>query len=111
MAGLMDDHVDLLLVGDSLGMVMYGFADTLSVTVDMMVNHGAAVVRGSQKACVVVDLPFGSYQGSKEAAFDTAARVMAATGCAGVKLEGGAAMAGTIAFLVSRGIPVMRMWA
>jgi 3-methyl-2-oxobutanoate hydroxymethyltransferase len=107
MAGLMDDHVDLLLVGDSLGMVMYGFTDTLSVTVGMMINHGAAVVRGSQKSCVVVDLPFGSYQGSKEAAFDTAARVMADTGCAGVKLEGGTVMAGTIAFLVSRGIPVM----
>lgn len=107
MAGLMDDHVDVLLVGDSIGMVLYGLPSTLSVTVDMMANHGAAVVRGSQLACVVVDLPFGSYQGSPEAAFDTAAYMMAETGCAAVKLEGGVAMADTISFLVRRGIPVM----
>lgn len=107
MAGLMDDHVDVLLVGDSLGMVIYGLPSTLAVTLDMMINHGAAVVRGSKKACVVIDLPFGSYQGSKEAAFDAAARVMAETGCAAVKLEGGVVMAETIAFLVERGIPVM----
>lgn len=107
MANLMDEHVDVLLVGDSIGMVLYGLPSTLSVSVDMMVNHGAAVVRGSQSACVVVDLPFGSYQGSPEAAFDTAAYVMAETGCAAVKLEGGAVMADTISFLATRGIPVM----
>jgi len=107
MAQLMDEHVDVLLVGDSLGMVFYGLPSTLGVTVDMMINHGAAVVRGSNKACVVVDLPFGSYQESQEQAFATASRVMAETGCAAVKLEGGAVMAETIAFLVARGIPVM----
>ena len=107
MAALMDEHVDILLVGDSLGMVFYGLPSTLPVTTDMMINHGAAVVRGSETACVVVDLPFGTYQGSPEQAFETAAQVMAETGCAGVKLEGGVAMAETIAFLVARGIPVM----
>ncbi len=107
MAQLMDEAVDVLLVGDSLGMVFYGLPSTLPVTVDMMVNHGAAVMRGSKSACVIVDLPFGSYQGSPEAAFDVAAHVMAETGCAGVKLEGGAVMTETIAFLVARGIPVM----
>lgn len=107
MAKLMDEHVDLLLVGDSIGMALYGLDNTLGVTVDMMVNHGAAVMRGSQSACVIVDMPFGSYQGSPEAAFDAAAHVMAETGCAGVKLEGGRVMAETIAFLVARGIPVM----
>ncbi len=107
MASLMDDHVDVLLVGDSLGMVFYGLPSTLPVTTDMMINHGAAVVRGSKKACVIVDLPFGSYQGSPAQAFETAARVMAETGCAAVKLEGGVAMAETIGFLVTRGIPVM----
>ena len=107
MAKLMDEHVDVLLVGDTMGMVLYGLDNTLSVTVDMMVNHGAAVVRGSQTACVIVDMPFGSYQGSPEAAFDAAAHIMAETGCAGVKLEGGCVMAETIEFLVARGIPVM----
>lgn len=107
MAQLTDEAVDVLLVGDSLGMVFYGLPSTLPVTVDMMVNHGAAVVRGSSTSCVIVDLPFGSYQGSPEAAFDVAAHVMAETGCAGVKLEGGEVMAETIAFLVERGIPVM----
>ncbi|NKB44136.1 MAG: 3-methyl-2-oxobutanoate hydroxymethyltransferase [Alphaproteobacteria bacterium] len=107
MAKLMDEHVDVLLVGDTMGMVLYGLDNTLSVTVDMMVNHGAAVVRGSQTSCVIVDMPFGSYQGSPEAAFDAAAHIMAETGCAGVKLEGGCVMAETIEFLVARGIPVM----
>lgn len=107
MANLMDEHVDVLLVGDSIGMVLYGLPSTLAVTVDMMVNHGAAVVRGSQSSCVVVDLPFGSYQESPEAAFETAAHVMAETGCSAVKLEGGVVMAETISFLVARGIPVM----
>jgi 3-methyl-2-oxobutanoate hydroxymethyltransferase len=107
MAKLMDDHVDVLLVGDSIGMVLYGLENTLAVSVDMMVNHGAAVVRGSQTSCVIVDMPFGSYQGSPEAAFDAAAHIMSETGCAGVKLEGGCVMAETIEFLVSRGVPVM----
>ena len=106
MAGFLDPHVDLLLVGDSLGMVVYGMASTLGVTLDMMIAHGAAVVRGSARACVIVDLPFGSYQESPEQAFRAAARVMAETGAGGVKLEGGAAMAPSIAFLVARGIPV-----
>ncbi len=107
MARLLDPHVDILLVGDSLGMVLYGFDTTLGVTLEMMINHGAAVVRGSRSACVVVDLPFASYQESREQAFRNAARVMAETGAGGVKLEGGGEMAETIAFLVARGIPVM----
>jgi 3-methyl-2-oxobutanoate hydroxymethyltransferase len=107
MAGFLDDHADLLLVGDSLGMVLYGMDSTLAVTVDMMINHGKAVVRGSRKACVVVDMPFGSYQESKEQAFRNAARIMAETGCAAVKLEGGLELAETVGFLVERGIPVM----
>ena len=107
MAQRLDEHCDLLLVGDSLGMVVYGMESTLAVTVDMMVNHGKAVMRGSQNACVVVDLPFGSYQGSKEQAFQTASHILAETGCAAVKLEGGAEMAETIEFLNARGVPVM----
>lgn len=107
MAGLLDPHVDFLLVGDSLGMVLYGFESTLPVTLDMMIAHGAAVVRGSSRACVVVDMPFSAYEACPEAAFAAAARVMSETGCAAVKLEGGVAMADTIAFLVARGIPVM----
>lgn len=106
MARLLDPHVDLLLVGDSLGMVYYGMESTLGVTVEMMINHGAAVVRGAERACVIVDLPFGSYQASPGAAYQTAARVMAQTGCDGVKIEGGVAMAETTGFLVERGIPV-----
>ena len=107
MAQRLDDHCDLLLVGDSLGMVVYGMDSTLSVTVDMMVNHGKAVLRGAKNACVVVDLPFGSYQESKEQAFRTASHILAETGCAAVKLEGGAEMADTIEFLSARGVPVM----
>ena len=107
MARLLDPHVDLLLVGDSLGMVLYGMETTLGVTTDLMVAHGKAVVRGSRRACVVVDLPFGSYQASPQQAYGTAARVLAETGCAAVKLEGGVEMAETIAFLAARGIPVM----
>ena len=107
MARLLDKHVDVLLVGDSLGMVLYGMESTLGVTLDMMINHGQAVMRGSKNACVIVDLPFGSYQESKEQAFRNSARVMSETGCAGVKLEGGVEMAETIRFLVDRGIPVM----
>lgn len=106
-ARLLDAHCDMILVGDSLGMVVYGLPTTLAVTVDMMINHGQAVMRGTTRACVVVDLPFGSYGASPEQAFGTAARIMAESGCAAVKLEGGAEMEATIAFLVARGIPVM----
>jgi len=107
MARLLDAHVDVLLVGDSLGMVVYGMETTLGVTLDMMINHGQAVMRGSSRACVIVDLPFGSYQESPAQAFRACARVMAETGAAGVKLEGGAEMAETIRYLVDRGVPVM----
>ncbi len=106
-AQLLDAHCDMLLVGDSLGQVIYGLDSTLPVTVEMMINHGAAVVRGSYHSVVVVDMPFGSYEASKEQAFDTASRIMAETGAAAVKLEGGEAMAETVAFLTKRGIPVM----
>ena len=107
MAQLLDPHCDLLLVGDSLGQVIYGLDTTVRVTLDMMCAHGAAVVRGSYHAVVIVDLPFGSYEESPEQAFRSAARVMAETGAAGVKLEGGTAMASTVAFLTARGIPVI----
>ncbi len=107
MARILDPLVDLLLVGDSLGMVLYGMDTTLGVTLDIMVAHGRAVVRGAEHACVIVDLPFGSYQESPELAFRSAARVMAETGCTGVKLEGGSEMAETVAFLVARGVPVL----
>jgi 3-methyl-2-oxobutanoate hydroxymethyltransferase len=103
----LDAEVDLLLVGDSLGMTVYGFDSTLPVTLDMMIAHGAAVVRATGHAHITVDLPFGSYQVSPEQAFRAAARVMAETGCGSIKLEGGAEMAETVAFLVRRGIPVM----
>lgn len=106
MARMLDPHVDVLLVGDSLGMVLYGLPSTLAVSLDMMIAHGAAVVRGAKHACVVVDLPFGTYQESPEAAFRAAARVLAETGAQAVKLEGGVAMADTIRFLVARGVPV-----
>jgi 3-methyl-2-oxobutanoate hydroxymethyltransferase len=106
-ARLLDPHCDILLVGDSLGMVVYGMDTTLGVTLDMMINHGRAVVRSSSHACVVVDMPFGSYQESPEQAFRNSARVMAETGCAAVKLEGGREMAETIRFLTDRCIPVM----
>ena len=107
MARMLDAHVDILLVGDSLGMVLYGFESTIPVSLDMMIAHGAAVVRGSQQALVVVDMPFGSYQASIEQAFNACARVMKETGAGAVKLEGGEMMAETIAFLTARGIPVM----
>src|SRR3569623_3252092 len=107
MAQLLEPHGDVLLVGDSLGQGVYGLPSTLPVTLDMMIAHGAAVVRGSYHAVVLVDMPFGSYEASPEQAFANAARVLAATGCAGVKMEGGAAMAPTIRFLTERGIPVM----
>ena len=106
-AQLLDEHCDLLLVGDSLGQVIYGLPSTLQVTLDMMCAHGAAVVRGSYHSVVVVDMPFGAYEGSPQQAFESASRIMAETGCAAVKLEGGEAMAETISFLSQRGIPVM----
>ncbi|HWU25458.1 MAG TPA: 3-methyl-2-oxobutanoate hydroxymethyltransferase [Rhizomicrobium sp.] len=107
MARLMDEHVDLLLVGDSVAMVVYGMETTLGVSLEIMIAHGKAVMRGSSRACVVVDMPFGSYQESPQQAFRSCARVLAETGCAGVKLEGGVEMAETVQFLVARGIPVM----
>ncbi|QNQ10290.1 3-methyl-2-oxobutanoate hydroxymethyltransferase [Sphingomonas alpina] len=107
MAQLLDPHCDILLVGDSLGQVIYGFPSTLQVTLDMMCAHGAAVVRGSYHSLVVIDMPFGSYEGSPEQAFASASRVMAETGAAAIKMEGGEAMAPTVAFLTARGIPVM----
>jgi 3-methyl-2-oxobutanoate hydroxymethyltransferase len=106
-ARLLDPHVDMLLVGDSLGMVVYGYESTLPVTLAQMIAHGDAVVRHTRKALVVVDLPFGSYQASCAQAFEAAAQVMASTGCTAVKLEGGIEMAETVAFLCQRGIPVM----
>ena len=106
-AQLLDEHCDLLLVGDSLGQVIYGLPSSVPVTLDMMIAHGAAVVRGSYHAVVMVDMPFGSYEASPEQAFSNAARILKETGCAAVKLEGGAAMAATVAFLTQRGIPVM----
>jgi 3-methyl-2-oxobutanoate hydroxymethyltransferase len=106
-ARLLDPHTDMLLVGDSLGMVIYGYDSTLPVTLDQMIAHGAAVVRHSTRALVIVDMPFGSYQESPAQAFAAAARVVAETGCAAVKLEGGVEMVETIAFLCKRGIPVM----
>ena len=106
-ARLLDGIVDFILVGDSLGMVMHGLETTLPVTLDMMVLQGQAVMRGSKRALVVVDLPFGSYEESPAHAFRSAVRVMKETGCGAVKLEGGRRMAETIAFLVERGIPVM----
>ena len=107
MAQLMDPHCDMLLVGDSLGQVIYGLPHTVAVTMEMMCAHGAAVVRGSYHAAVIVDMPFGSYEYSPEVAFTNAARLLKETGAAAVKLEGGRVLAPTIEFLTSRGIPVM----
>lgn len=107
MAQMLDSHVDLILVGDSLGMVLYGFDTTLPVTLDMMIQHASAVMRGSKTALVIVDMPFATYQESREQAYRNAARVMAESGCAGVKIEGGVEMADTVSFLTARGIPVL----
>ena len=107
MAQLLDAHCDMLLVGDSLGQVIYGLPSTIPVTMDMMCAHGAAVVRGSWHALVAVDMPFGSYEASPDAAFASASRILKETGCAAVKLEGGEAMAETIRFMSERGIPVV----
>ena len=106
-ARLVDAHCDIALVGDSLGMVLHGMPSTLGVTMEMMILHGRAVVRGLSKAMPVIDMPFGSYEESPQQAFRNAARLMAETGAPAVKLEGGQHMADTIAFLTARGVPVM----
>jgi 3-methyl-2-oxobutanoate hydroxymethyltransferase len=106
-ARILDQHCDVILVGDSLGMVMHGMENTIPVTLDMMILQGRAVMRGSTRALVVVDMPFGSYEASKEQAFLSAARVLKETQAGAIKLEGGRRMAETIAFLVERGVPVM----
>jgi 3-methyl-2-oxobutanoate hydroxymethyltransferase len=106
-ACIVDQHCDVILVGDSLGMVMHGLETTVPVTLDMMILQGLAVMRGSRRALVVVDMPFGSYEASREQAFASCARVMKETACGAIKLEGGRRMAETIAFLVERGVPVM----
>ena len=106
-AAIADEHVDFLLVGDSLGMVMHGYESTLPVPLDLMIVHGRAVMRGARRALVVVDMPFGSYEESPAQAFRNAARVIKETECGAVKLEGGARMAETIHYLSERGIPVM----
>jgi 3-methyl-2-oxobutanoate hydroxymethyltransferase len=106
-ARLVDKYCDVILVGDSLGMVMHGLETTVPVTLDMMILQGHAVMRGSKRALVVVDMPFGSYEASKEQAFMNAARVMKETGCGAIKLEGGRRLAETVEFLSQRGVPVM----
>jgi 3-methyl-2-oxobutanoate hydroxymethyltransferase len=106
-AALVDRHCDAILVGDSLGNVMHGFETTVPVTLDMMILQGSAVMRGSRQALVVVDMPFGSYEASRDQAFYSAARIMKETQCGAVKLEGGVRMAETVKFLSERGIPVM----
>jgi len=106
-AKIVDPFVDFILVGDSLGMVMHGFESTVPVSLDLMIMHGQAVVRGADHALIVVDMPFGSYEESPSVAFRNAARVMKETGCGAVKLEGGTRMAETIHYLTERGIPVM----
>ena len=107
MARMMDAHCDFVLVGDSLGMVLHGLPSTLGVTMEMMILHGQAVARGLERSLLVVDMPFGSYEEGPEQAFANAAMIMRETGCGAVKLEGGQHMAGTIAFLTARGVPVM----
>ena len=106
-AEILDAHCDVLLVGDSVGMVVHGLPNTVGVTLEMMILHGQAVMRGSRRAMVVIDMPFGSYEGGKEQAYENCARVMKETGAQGVKLESGPTVAETIAYLVQRGIPVM----
>jgi len=106
-ARVIDDYLDMILVGDSTAMVAYGLPDTLSITVEQLTAHAAAVTRATRQACVVVDMPFGSYQACPQTAFDNAARMLAGSGAAAVKLEGGAALADTVRFLVERGVPVL----
>ncbi|WP_166416981.1 3-methyl-2-oxobutanoate hydroxymethyltransferase [Cochlodiniinecator piscidefendens] len=106
-AAIVDKYADFILVGDSLGMVMHGMESTVGVPLDLMIMHGKAVVRGTQKALIVVDMPFGTYEESPNMAFRNAAKIMKETSCGAVKIEGGARMAETIKFLTERGIPVM----
>lgn len=106
-AAILDKVVDFILVGDTLGMVMHGLKTTIPVTLEMMILQGQAVMRGTERALVVIDMPFGSYEESKESAFRSAARILKETGCGAIKLEGGRRMAETIRFLVERGVPVM----
>ena len=106
-AEILDDHCDLLLVGDSVGMVVHGLPNTVGVTMEMMILHGQAVMRGARRAMVVVDMPFGSYEGSAETAYDNAARIMKETGAQAVKVESGPTVPDTIHYMVQRGIPVM----
>ena len=107
MADILDDHCDLLLVGDSVGMVLHGLPNTVGVTMEMMILHAQAVMRGSKKAMVVVDMPFGSYEGDPAEAYANAVRIMKETGCQAVKVESGLTVPATIAYLVQRGVPVM----
>lgn len=107
MAARLDEHCDVILVGDSVGMVLYGMESTVGVSLDMMIAHGRAVTRGAKRALVVIDMPFGTYEESKEQAFRNAARLLSETGAGAVKLEGGVEMAETVAFLAKRGIPVL----
>lgn len=107
MARVLDPYCDVLLVGDSVGMVIHGLPSTVGVTMEMMILHGQAVMRGSEQAFVVVDMPFGSYETSTDQAFQNAARLMKETGCQAVKIESGAYAATQIAHLVERGVPVM----
>ena len=107
MAELLDEHCDLLLVGDSVGMVVHGLPNTVGVTMEMMILHGQAVMRTSRKAMVVVDMPFGSYEGAPETAYENAVRIMKETGASAVKVESGSTVVDTIEYLVKRGVPVM----
>ncbi len=107
MAEILDEHCDLLLVGDSVGMVLHGLPNTVGVTLEMMILHGQAVMRGARRAMVVIDMPFGSYEGAAEAAYANAVRILKETGAQGVKVESGPHIAETVAYMVQRGIPVM----
>lgn len=107
MAKLMDAHCDVLLVGDSIGMALYGMENTLGVTPDILIAHGKAVMRAAKRACVLIDVPYGTYESGPQQAYETAARIMGETGCDGLKIEGGAEMAETIVYLAARNIPVM----
>ena len=106
-ARLVDPHCDVVLVGDSVAMVLHGLPSTLGATMEMMILHGKAVARGITRSTLIIDMPFGSYEAGPQIAFANAAQLMAQTGAAGVKLEGGKQMAATIRFLVERSIPVM----
>jgi 3-methyl-2-oxobutanoate hydroxymethyltransferase len=106
-ARLLDAHADLLLVGDSMGMVLYGMENTRGVTLSMMIEHGRAVMRGSKRAFVLLDMPFGCYETSPSQAVESGKRLVGETGAGGVKVEGGAEFAPTVEALVKAGVPVM----